>query len=67
MYNHLEGLQACQKKIYLLKLFLYLGVFPENKKLYQSVMQDKQLHNHDNDALLQQGLRYCWDSDINYS
>ncbi len=67
IYNHLEGLQGCQKKIYLLKLFLYLGIFPENKKLYQSVMQDKEYHNHDNDELLQEGLQYCWNSDVNYS
>ncbi|MBV8660678.1 MAG: hypothetical protein JO129_00855 [Candidatus Dependentiae bacterium] len=67
IYQELEELQACQKKIYLLKLFLYLGIFPENKKLYQCVMQDKQLHSHDSDALLQQGLKYCWDNDENYS
>ncbi|MDP3788707.1 MAG: hypothetical protein Q8Q60_05335 [Candidatus Chromulinivorax sp.] len=67
MYNHLEELQACHKKIYLLKLFLYLGIFPENKKLYQFVMQDKYLHNHDSDELLLQGLRYCWSSETNYS
>ncbi len=67
IYNNLEGLQGCQKKIYLLKMFLYIGVFPENKKLYQSVMQDRLLHNHDSDELLQQGLKYCWNSDVNYS
>lgn len=67
IYNHLDGLQACQKKIYLLKLFLYLGIFPENKKLYQSVMQNNELHNHDSDELLQKALQYCWDSDENYS
>ena len=67
IYQRLEGLQGCQKKIYLLKLFLYLGVFPENKKLYQHVMQDNQLHTHDGDELLQQGLKFCWDSDANYS
>ncbi len=67
MYKQITGLQECQKKIYLLKLFLYLGIFPENKKLYQVVMQDKQLHTHDNDALLQLGVKYCWESDINYS
>lgn len=67
IYQHLESLESCHKKIYLLKLFLYLGIFPENKKLYQHVMQSNTLHTHDSDALLQQGLRYCWDSDINYS
>jgi len=67
IYKQLDQLQGCQKKIYLLKLFLYLGIFPENKKLYQHVMQDDQLHTHDSDVLLQQGLRYCWNSDVNYS
>ena len=67
IYKQLEGLQDCQKKIYLLKLFLYVGIFPENKKLYQHVMQNNQLHTHDNDALLQQALRFCWNSDVNYS
>lgn len=67
MYQQLEGLQECQKKIYLLKLFLYVGIFPENKKLYQNIMQNNQQHSHDSDALLQQGLRYCWKSDVNYS
>ena len=67
MYKNLAGLQSCQKKIYLLKLFLFLDVFPENKKLYQSVMQDSSLHNHDIDQLLQQSLKYCWNSEVNYS
>lgn len=67
IYEKLEGLEVCQKKIYLLKLFLYLGVFPENKKLYQCIMQNNQLHSHDSDLLLQQGLNYCWNSDVNYS
>lgn len=67
MYRQLEGMQVCQKKIYLLKLFLYVGIFPENKKLYQNVMQDIQLHTHDNDILLEKGLNYCWNSDANCS
>jgi hypothetical protein len=67
MYQKLDRLEECQKKIYLLKLFLFLGVFPENKNLYQHVMQDNQLHTHESDLLLQQGLKYCWNSDVNYS
>lgn len=67
MYKQLDTLQACQKKIYLLKLFLYLGIFPDNKNLYQHIMQHSDAHNHDTDALLQQGLWYCWNTDINYS
>jgi uncharacterized protein YqkB len=67
IYENLENLSDCQKKIYLLKLFLFLDVFPENKKLYQTVMQDNSLHNHDSDITLQQGLKYCWNSDVNYS
>ena len=67
MYQHLNDLQECQKKVYLLKLFLYLGIFPEDKKLYQYVMQDKNLHKHDSDVLLQEALNYCWKSDLNYS
>lgn len=67
MYMQLEHLHGCHKKIYLLKLFLYIGIFPEDKKLYQSVMQHVDQHNHDSDELLQQGLKYCWNSDINYS
>lgn len=64
IYKNLHGLQPCQKKILLLKLFLFIGIFPENKELYYCVMQDNQLHSHDNDELLQQGLRYCWNSDV---
>jgi len=67
IYQNLESLEDCQKKIVLLKLFLYLGVFPENKKLYQHVMQNNLLHNHDSDILLQQALSYCWNSGVNYS
>ena len=64
IYNNIDHVKSCQKKIYLLKLFLYIGIFPENQKLYHHVMQDVQLHNHDSDELLQQGLRYCWNSDV---
>ena len=67
IYQELADLQVCYQKIYLLRLFLYLGIFPENKKLYQLVMQQKYLHNHDTDLLLQQGLQYCWTTDVNYS
>ncbi|MBP6870075.1 hypothetical protein KBC04_04285 [Candidatus Babeliales bacterium] len=67
IYQELDDLQVCHKKIYLLKLFLYLGIFPENKKLYQHIMQDNKLHTHDSDILLQQALNYCWNSDGNYS
>lgn len=64
IYKSIHSLQSCQKKIFLLKLFLYIGIFPENKKLYHCVMQDNELHNHNSDVLLQQGLRYCWNSDV---
>lgn len=67
IYQDLEFLQDCQKKIFLLKIFLYLGVFPENKKLYQCVMQSNSLHNHDSDSLLRQALSYCWSTEVNYS
>ena len=67
IYEWHENLSSCQKKIFLLKLFLYVGVFPENKKLYQHVMQDTMLHTHDSDILLQQALQYCWKADSNYS
>ncbi len=67
IYQHLESLSVCQKKIYLLKLFLFLDIFPENKKLYQLVMQDTALHNHDMDELLEKGLNYCWNNAENYA
>lgn len=67
IYQNLAGLPACHKKIYVLKMFLFLDIFPENKKLYQFVMQDPELHNHDMDDLLQKGLEYCWKSELNYS
>lgn len=67
IYQNLAFLEDCQKKIALLKLFLYLGIFPENKKLYQCVMQDDLLHNHDSDVLLKEALSYCWDAEVNYS
>lgn len=67
MYQQLHDLQDFQKKIYLLRLFLYLGIFPEDKKLYHYVMQNNLLQTYDNDVLLQQGLKYCWNSGENYS
>lgn len=63
IYQQLETLQAHHKKVYLLRLFLFLGIFPEDKKLYQLVMQDIFLLNVDHDAALQKGLQYCWQSD----
>ena len=67
MYENFNLLLPCHKKIYQLKLFLYLGIFPENKKLYHLVMQQMNTHDHSVDQFLQEGLRYCWNSDINYS
>jgi len=66
-YQQLDTIQACQKKIYLLKLFLFLDIFPDNKQLYQLVMQDKNMHSHDSDLLLEQGLKFCWNADLNYA
>ncbi len=67
IYKNLAGLDRCKKNIYLLQLFLFLGIFPENKKLYQIVMQDDSLHNHDTDQLLEKSLNFCWNNDLNYS
>lgn len=67
MYSNLEHLPVCLQNIYLLRIFLYVGIFPENKKLYQSIVQQYELHNHDSDIMLQQGVQYCWKQDANYS
>lgn len=63
LYEGLENLSTQQKKIYLLKIFLYIGVFPENKKLYQIVMQEYRLYSKDVDILLNKSLDYCWNGD----
>lgn len=67
MYEQLALFHGCKQHMFLLKLFLCLGIFPENKTLYQQVMQGSHVHSDENEALLQQGLRYCWNSDVNYS
>lgn len=67
IYQNLADLDACHKKIYLLKLFLFLDIFPEDKKIYQLVMQDFKLHDHNVDQVLQKALQYCWNSQVKYS
>lgn len=67
IYKKFHLLKSCEKKIFLLRTFLFLGIFPENKKLYQCVMQDMSLHNHDSDVILDKALTYCWAIDVNYS
>lgn len=63
LYKKFDHLSGCQKKLSLLKLFLLVGIFPENKKLYQHVMQHQDLHACQNDQLLAEGLSYCWNSE----
>ena len=62
IYNKLESLSCEQKKVYLLKIFLYLGIFPEDKLLYQIVMQGYRLNITNIDELLYKGLHHCWAS-----
>lgn len=62
IYKQLDLLSVEQKKICLLKMFLYLGVFPEDKQLYQVVMQSYRLNNQDLNQILHKGLDYCWNS-----
>lgn len=63
IYETLEDLSEQQKKIYLLKLFLYIGIFPEDKMLYQIVMQKNRSDIQNLDQILYNGLNYCWASD----
>ena len=63
IYQQLESVSPEQKKIYLLKIFLYLGIFPENKLLYQVVMQGYRLNIENIDKLLYNALDYCWKSE----
>ncbi|MGZ6255240.1 MAG: hypothetical protein ACXWL5_04590 [Candidatus Chromulinivorax sp.] len=67
IYNNLDQLSVCQKKLSLLKLFLFVGIFPENKKMYQHVMQNQDLHSCQNDQLLAEGLSYCWNSENSFA
>jgi hypothetical protein len=67
VYEKLDLLEPCQRKIYLLRLFLFVGIFPENKQVYQLVMQDSTLHVHDTDAILEQSLQFCWQHESNYA
>lgn len=62
IYGQLDVISVEQKKIYLLKIFLYLGIFPEDKRLYQIVMQNYRLDIQDMDQLLCNALSHCWNS-----
>jgi hypothetical protein len=63
IYKNLDSVSEQQKKIYLLKLFLYLGIFPEDIVLYQVVVQGYRSQVQDIDQLLHKGLDHCWMSD----
>ena len=63
MYKHLDTLSSLEKKICLLKIFLYVGVFPEDRLLYQVVMQGYRLNIENIDQLLYKALEHCWASD----
>lgn len=66
IYKNLAHLKTCHKKIYILRLFLYLDIFPESSQLYQAVMQSAQLHEHKDDILLDKGIAYCFKTE-NYA
>lgn len=63
IYKDLESVSSEQKKIYVLKLFLFLGIFPEDRLLYQIVMQGYRLNVENIDQVLHKALRHCWMSD----
>jgi len=62
VYEQSHNLDFFQKKIILLRIFLYVGVFPEDKLLYQIVMQEGLQYSDRYDLVLQQGLTHCWQS-----
>ena len=64
IYRQLDNLSCEEKKIYLLKIFLYIGIFPEDKLLYQVVMQGHRLHIKNIDKLLYNALNFCWNHDL---
>lgn len=63
IYQNLESVTSEQKKIHLLKLFLYLGIFPEDRLLYQIVVQGYRVDIDNIDQILYKALHFCWSSD----
>ena len=59
-YKQIHDLDDFTQKQYLLRLFLYLGIFPDNIRLYQVVMQEKIIFSQEVDQLFKKSLEYCW-------
>ena len=62
IYGQLESISTLDKKICLLKIFLFLGIFPEDKLLYQIVMQGYRTNIANIDETLNKALDNCFSS-----
>ncbi len=60
IYSQIHHFDNFTKKQYLLRLFLYVGVFPDNPSLYHYVMQEKLFFSQEIDLLFEKSLQYCW-------
>jgi len=67
MYQSLESLTDIEKKSYQLKLFLCMGIFPHDVKLYKAVMLEQKNGNKDLECMFTKALAFCWQSQNNLS
>ena len=63
IYQQVESLTELEKKSYLLKLFLAVGIFPHDMQLYQALMIDSKKSDQELDSIFTQALVFCWQSE----
>ena len=60
VYKNLSIISSQQKKVYLLQIFLLLGIFPEDPQIYMIVTQNNKPLSDLQDEKIDKALLFCW-------